>query len=138
MDVRTLFDKEFIYAYDLQGRDVTVTIRKVVAGTLVGKGGKSNKKPVLYFEGKEKGLGLNITNARIIASIYGSFKSEDWLGKRITLYPTTTQFGSETMDCIRVRPKKPGANVKDAPPDPPAPPVEEREPGADDDEGAVA
>lgn len=137
MDVRTLYDKEFLYAYDLQGKDVTVTIAKVTGGTLVGTSGKKNKKPVLHFQGKEKGLACNITNARTIASLYGSFKSEDWIGKRITLYPTTTTFGAQTgLECIRVRPKKPGANQKDTPLDPP--PVEEREPGADDDEGAVA
>lgn len=118
-DVRLLFDKEYLYAFDLQARDVTVTIKKVIGGTLVGQGGKKNKKPVLFFEGKEKGLALNITNARSIKDIYGSFKSEDWIGKRITLYPTTTTFGSQTVDCIRIRPTKPGAKVQDAPPDAP-------------------
>lgn len=123
MDVRSMFDKQYLYAYDLQGRDVTVTISKVVGGTLVGQGGKKNKKPILFFRGKEKGLGLNITNARTIASMYGnSFRSEDWIGKRITLYATTTTFGSQTVECIRIRPTIPGAKVQDAPPDPPAAP----------------
>lgn len=106
-DVRKMYDKEFLYAYDLEGRDVTVTIERVVAGKLTGTGGKSTKKPVLYFKGTEKGLGLNITNARVIAALYGGFDSETWLGKRITLYPTTTTFGSQQMDCIRIRPKVP-------------------------------
>ncbi len=106
-DVRKLYDKSMIYAYDLEGRDVTVTIEKVVGGTLVGKGGTKNKKPILYFKGSEKGLGLCITNARVIAGLYGGFKSEDWVGKSITLYPTTTTFGSETVDCIRIRNTKP-------------------------------
>jgi hypothetical protein len=112
-DVRKMFDKEYIYAYDLEGRDVTVTIERVVGGTLVGTGGKSNKKPIVYFKGTKKGLGLNITNARVIAGLYGGFDSEKWVGKRITLYPTTTTFGSQTVDCIRIRNVVPGAKVKD-------------------------
>lgn len=122
MDVRTLFDKAYIYAYDLQGRDVTVEIVKVTGGTLVGTGGKSNKKPVIFFKGSEKGLALNITNARTIAGLYGnSFKSEDWIGKRITLYPTTTTFGAQTVECIRVRnaiPKGKAETVRDDVPQP--------------------
>lgn len=109
MDVRQLFDKEYLYAYDLQGKDVTVVIESVKGGTLVGTGGKSNKKPMLRFKGKEKALALNITNARIIAALYGGFDAELWLGKAVTLYPTTTTFGSQTVDCIRIRNVKPKA-----------------------------
>lgn len=135
-DVRTMFDKAYLYAYDLQGRDVTVTIARVVGGTLTGTGGKSNKKPILFFQGAKKGLALNITNAKTIASMYGnSFKTEDWIGKRITLYPSRTTFGGTEVDCIRIRPTIPGAKVKDAPPEETAP---EREPGSDDDETAGA
>src|SRR4029077_13135371 len=138
-DVRTMFDKAYLYAYDLQGRDVTVTIAKVTGGTLVGTGGKSNKKPILFFQGAKKGLALNITNAKTIAAMYGnSFKSEDWIGKRITLYPTTTTFGSETRECIRIRPTIPKANTKDAPPVDDTPPPPDREPGSDDDESAAS
>jgi hypothetical protein len=126
-DVRTMFDKEFLYSFDLQGRDVTVTIERVKAGTLTGIGGKKNKKPVVYFRGKEKGLGLNITNARTIAAMYGGFEIEKWIGRKITLYPTTTDFGGKTCECIRIRPKIPGSSAVDAPPDP-------REPGDDDED----
>lgn len=110
-DVRSFYDKEFLYAFDLGGKDVTLTIEKVVRGELTGTGGKKSKKPIVYFkEGTEKkGLGLCITNARTIAQLYGSFEAEKWIGKWITLYPTTTTFGSATVDCIRIRPVAPKA-----------------------------
>lgn len=127
-DVRKLYDKTLIYAYDLEGKDVTVTIEKVVGGTLVGKGGTKNKKPILYFKGSEKGLGLCITNARTIAGIYGGFDSQLWIGKAITLYPTTTTFGSDTVDCIRIRNTKPKPR-NGAEPTPAAPESTERQPG---------
>lgn len=120
-DVRKLFDKAYIYAYDLEGRDVTVTIERVIGGTLVGTGGKSNKKPIVFFKGTEKGLALNITNARTIAGLYGGFDSETWIGKKITLYATTTSFGSQTVDCIRIRnvvPKGKGEPIRSDVPTP--------------------
>lgn len=117
MDVRTLYDKDYIYAHDLMGKDVTVVIESVTGGTLIGTGGTKTKKPIVRFKGKEKALGLNITNARVIAGLYGGFKSELWIGKKITLYPTTTTFGAQTVECIRVRNRIPGATESQEPVD---------------------
>ena len=132
-DVRKMFDKAYVYSYDLEGRDVTVEIIRIAGGTLVGTGGKSNKKPVLYFKGTQKGLALNITGARVIAGLYGGFDSEKWLGKKITLYPTTTTFGSQTVDCIRIRnviPKGKSEVIRD---DVPAPETESTGPPSADE-----
>jgi hypothetical protein len=103
---KSMTDREYIFAFDLNGQDVTVTIKKVVAGELTSSGGKKTKKPVVYFEGKTKGLALNATNAKTIANLYGNYV-EDWAGKRVTLFPTTTQMGGETVEAIRVRPSIP-------------------------------
>jgi hypothetical protein len=105
-DYRTMYDKEHLGAWDLQGRDVTVTIEDVKAGQLVGEGGKKAKKPILRFVDKEKTMACNITNARTIAGMYGN-DVRQWKGKRITIYPTMTQFGGKEMECIRVRPSIP-------------------------------
>lgn len=127
-DYRSMFDREYIGAWDLQGRDLVVEISRVEAGTLTGSGGRKNKKPIVHFKGKERGLALNKTNAKTIATLYGNDTTQ-WIGKRITIYPTTTTFGSEQMDCIRVRPTKPqvrGGKPTEAPADPGA-----RDPGAE-------
>ena len=102
-DVRSMYDKEYLYAYDLDGADVTVCIEKVKPGELVGTGGKKSKKPVVFFRGKTKGLALCITNTKTIGSLYGSFRAADWVGKWVTLFPTMTQFGGEQKECIRIR-----------------------------------
>lgn len=113
-DYRTMFDKEHLGAWDLQGRDVTVTIEDVKAGQLVGEGGKKAKKPILRFVGKEKTMACNVTNARTIAGMYGNDVTA-WRGKKITIYPTVTQFGGKEMECIRVRPTVPsGKEATDA------------------------
>jgi hypothetical protein len=99
-------DRDYLFAGDLQGRDVTVEIESVEAGELVGSGGKKTRKPVARFRGKNKPLGLCATNCKTIAKLYGD-DTDKWIGKRITLYPTTTSLAGETVECIRVRPHVP-------------------------------
>ncbi len=105
-DYRLLFDSDYLYAFHLQGKDVTVRIARVTGGELVGEGGRKSKKPLVYFEGKEKPLPINKTNGKAIAGMYGA-DTKEWIGKYVTLFPTTTQFGGETKECIRVRPQVP-------------------------------
>lgn len=137
-------DKEFLFAFDLAGRDVTVVIDRCTAGQIVGEQGRKSKKPMLSFVGKQKKLALNKTNGKIIASMYGT-ETNNWAGKAITLYPTTTTFGSETVECIRVRPvvpQQPNGNSrrgKQPAPEQPqeAAPVEADEPEHDETTGEV-
>lgn len=105
-DFRSFFDQPYVGAWDLNGKDVTVTISKVAGGEVMGDGGRKSRKLILYFEGKDKPMVCNKTNGKTIAALYGNDAS-DWIGKSITLYPTTTTMGSETKDCIRVRPRVP-------------------------------
>lgn len=110
-DVRSMFDREHIGAWDLVDRDgnpsdVTAEIVRVAPGVLTSKGDKKTKKPIVFFKGKEKGFALNKTNTAIIAKLY-THDTRLWIGKRITMYPTTTSFGRDTVDCIRVRPTEP-------------------------------
>jgi len=114
---KSMMDRDFIFAFDLAGKDVTVTINRVTAGELTGSSGRKAKKPVAYFEGKERGLALNATNCKTIAALYGN-DTDGWSGKKITLYPTVTQMGGETVECIRVRATKPtGKPRTETPPD---------------------
>lgn len=111
-DYRSLYDKDYIGAWDLKDRDVTVTISKVAGGTLVGLGGRKAKKPVVFMRGTEKGFALNATNGKTIAAMYGNHV-ESWVGKRITLYKSMTRNpnGDGDVECIRVRPAIPAAKA---------------------------
>lgn len=101
----SMFDRDYLGHFDLQGRDATVTISRVVGGELTAMGGRKSKKPIVYFEGKEKGLICNKTNSKTIASMYGNYV-EEWVGKKITLYVSTTRNpdGGGDVECIRIRP----------------------------------
>lgn len=103
-DFRLLFPNDYIGSADLRGKDVTKTIKAVIVEKLRMTGGKSEKKPVVLFSDTPKKLVLNKTNAKLIAGQHGN-DTEQWIGKKITLYPTTTQFGLATVDCVRVREK---------------------------------
>jgi hypothetical protein len=88
-------------AADLNGKTITLTIAKLVVEEL-GHGNEKERKPVLYFQKATKGLVLNRTNAMTIASLYGD-ESDDWPGKRISIYPTRVRAFGSMQDTIRVR-----------------------------------
>ena len=88
----------FLKAADLAGRTVRVRISAVGVHEFEDK----KKQIVLSFEGKEKKLGLNVTNANSIAKILGD-DTDNWIGGEIKIYPTTTDFGDKKdVPCIRV------------------------------------
>lgn len=97
---------DYVAAEDLNGKDCTVTISDVKPGNIKGEGGRSARKALVFFQGKEKPLVANATNCKTIASMYGN-DVEAWKGRRITLYPTNVQMGGETVEAIRVRPQIP-------------------------------
>lgn len=108
MDIGKVFPGRYIKVGDLDGRDVVVTIKDVKLES-VGQGQQS--KPVAYFKGTDKGLVLNVTNSKRIATIAGSNNTDDWRGTKITLYGTETEFQGDVVECIRVRVQK-----REAPP----------------------
>lgn len=110
MNYLTLFDSDWLRHCDLADRPHTVTITKVVQGEL--RNGKTKtRKPVVHFREFEKPFGLNKTNGKAIATLY-TVETERWVGKQVELYPARTTFGSEEVDCIRVRPARVVANGK--------------------------
>jgi hypothetical protein len=100
MKVSSLFPSKFLKADDLNDREIQCIIKDVQVEDVSGDG--SDRKPVLYFEGKEKGLVMNKTNSMVIASSHGE-DTDDWGGKSVVLYPTKTQFQGKLVPCVRVR-----------------------------------
>jgi len=105
-DYRKMYESDYLGAWDFE-KDVTLTIKNVVGGEIGGQQGrKKEKKPLVYFEGTPKALVLNKVNGKSIAAMYGK-KTEDWAGKKITLFATQTDVAGEQVDCIRIRPGVP-------------------------------
>lgn len=116
MDARLLFPNEFLAAADLQGRDVTLTISRLIQEDLRTDKGDEPRWVLSFAEMEErhrrdkkkinKRLVLNKTNARVIAKIHGR-ETDDWIAKQITLYATTCMAFRQEVDCIRIRDKAP-------------------------------
>lgn len=105
---KQLVNVDYIGAYALSGEDLTLTIRTVRREIVTGANGKKEECMVMYWaENGYKPMILNRTNAKAISKLLGSSYVQDWFGKRVTLYPTTTKFGGEVVECLRVRPTAP-------------------------------
>lgn len=116
-DYRAYFESHILRVWHLQGKQRLFRIYRVTALTsvIVDKGvRKQSRQPKLELATRDGELVplpllLNKTNAKTIAQLYGK-RPADWVGKWIQLYPTTTEVGGETRDCIRVRPQIPGSD----------------------------
>ena len=96
MKVSDQYSSSWLKATDLRGQPITVTISDVKMEQ-VGQ----DHKMVCYFQGKDKGLVLNKTNATTIATSLGD-ETMGWGGRQIVLMPTKVNFQGQMVDAIRV------------------------------------
>ena len=115
------FPSRYIKASDLQGKTPTVTIDHV---SLEAVGRDKDQRWVAYFINKDKGLVVNKTNARTIATIANSPDTDEWGGVQIQLFVAQVDFAGDTVEAIRVRMPKAAVVGKVAPKPKPAPVVE--------------
>lgn len=112
MRVSDVFPSNYLKAADLNGRTVRVTMDRVEVEQI-----GTDRKPVLYFQGKEKGVVLNKTNASNIALMFGE-NMDDWRGSEVELFPAMVDFQGRSVEAIRIRPVRP---TRPAAPPPQAP-----------------
>lgn len=95
-----LYPGRFLHADILKGKKVTLTIKNVDIEVLEGEKKKEPKAVVTFIE-RPLDLVFAKTNGHCLKRMFGS-DPHTWLGKRITLFPSTTSFGRETVECIRI------------------------------------
>lgn len=103
MDFDLLYPGRFLKSAQFSGRDVTLTIKAVRTEELEGDKGKQ-VKPIVSFVERPLELVLNRTNGLSIRAMFGR-ETNDWIGKRVTLYPEKYHDNTtgEDTTCIRVR-----------------------------------
>ena len=127
MHFKLLHPSRFLGSQDLNGKEVALTIRRVIVEDLPVSGGKTERKPIVYFvetkakaerdNTEEKTLVLNRTNAKVIAKMYGP-EVNDWTGKRVTFYSTMVNAFGEEVEALRIRPTPPAPATIPSPPQP--------------------
>jgi len=109
-------NSSWLKAEDLKGAKPVV----VIANAEIRENtynGETKKQIVLSFEGKEKVLGLNFTNASKIAELTGSDNYLEWVGTAIKLYTDTTKLqDGRSVPCIRIFPELPEMSNAAPPP----------------------
>jgi hypothetical protein len=103
-----MFPSKWLAAADLDDADLTLTIASCSEEQVTPQ----DNKWVLWFEEVEKGMVLNKTNSKMIAALLLSDDTDEWVGRKITLFPTQVDFQGDQVDAIRVRKKLPMATKK--------------------------
>jgi hypothetical protein len=111
-DFDSLYGSKYLSVADLKDTEPRLRIGKVEVAELREKNGTTKRKYVIWFEGTEKGLVINKTNAKKLADAYGKQPSK-WIGQVVQLYAEDTTFGKG----IRVRPLRKPATPAEPDPD---------------------
>jgi hypothetical protein len=98
MDVlEEFFPSKHLKATDLNGKEVTVTIHRVEREKIGDEG-----KPVLYFNGKDKGVVLNKGNTSVLVDAFGR-NSKGWIGQQVILFSIWTEYQNKPVQGLRIR-----------------------------------
>ncbi len=100
MNMNDLFPGKYLSAAEIDENGMTLTIESI---SLEEVGQDKVTKPVIYFEGEEKGMIINKTNFQLIVKAIGQGNTDHWAGHQITIYPTEVQFGKDMVEAIRVK-----------------------------------
>lgn len=97
----------FLKHEDLDGQDWVVTIKHVSMEPIKSQDGKEKDKFILHFN-ECKPLVLNKTNMTTLIKLFKTNESDEWVGKKITLYvKDDVEFGGELVSAVRIRAKLP-------------------------------
>lgn len=99
MNINEAFPTKYVRAADLQNQRHTLTIANVVMEEGIDK-------PIVYFQGRQKGMACNKTNAMMIAQLYGA-DTNRWIGQQVELYIAQVLFEGKFVPAIRVQAPQP-------------------------------
>ncbi len=105
MKLDQMFPKKYASGADLQGKDVSLTITQVRTERMrPHPNAKEEAKYVVYFAEATKGVILSRTLAnQIDDAVNGDGDTDNWTGKRVTLYPKPMRVAGRDRIAIRAR-----------------------------------
>ena len=110
MKLSQMFPSRYLQAEDLPpNQNAIVMIEKVYPAAARDRGGDSEPevKWMIRFREFRKPMSLWRNTAKSIGDVLGTDETEQWIGKRIAIYPSTYVSFGETKPCINVDKWKP-------------------------------
>lgn len=108
MHINQLSESKYLKKEDCEP-PIDVTITDITHENLAREGDPEELKYILNFK-ECKPMVLNPTNAQLIAMATGSEETDDWKGKKVTLWnDKSVSFGGKIVGGIRVKPEAPAA-----------------------------
>jgi hypothetical protein len=110
----TMYGSKYFSASDLNGGRKRLQIGKVEIAELREKDGSTKRKFVIWFNGEEKALVCNKTNANALAHAFGKDR-RNWVGAFVELYSEMTGLGKPG---VRLKPLRGGPTAPTTPSNP--------------------
>ena len=105
---KKLTNPNYLGAYSIEdGKDLILTIDRVINEMVTGTDGKKEECVVAYFRENVKPMILNTTNMKTISKVYGTPYIEDWHNKKIRVGIEKVKAFGEVVEALRVRKEKP-------------------------------
>jgi hypothetical protein len=105
MNIQNAFPSKWLKSGDVEEGDLNLTIKSVQIED-IGQGDNQETKPVIYFDETDKGMVLNKTNADTISRLHTP-ETDNWIGKKISIFATEVDFAGKQTLALRVRMKAP-------------------------------
>ena len=104
MKLNDLFPRKYATGEDLAGKSVTLTISHLRLEKMIPTPGTAPvEKWVIFFKEAQKGIVLSKTLAFQISKVVGSEDTDEWVGKKVVLYPEPVNVAGYTRTAIRAR-----------------------------------
>lgn len=113
---KKLTNPDYLGAYSIEdGKDLILTIKRVVQESVVGADGKKEDCIVCYFAENVKPMILNATNCKMITKLTGTPYIEQWANQKIQVGVEKVKAFGDVVDALRVRKFKPKATTEEQP-----------------------
>jgi hypothetical protein len=101
MSYKDYFPSKYLKVDNLKGRKIALTVSSCGPED-VGQGADKKTKLVVHFKETTKGLVMNRVNSDSLSELAGSEDEQDWIGHRVILVPSKTDYQGKRVGCIRI------------------------------------
>ena len=101
---KTLVDWQSLSSSSMAEEEKTLTIKSIDREEIVSNNGRKEVVPVCRFHEDVPPMALNKTNMRMMETITGTDKIEDWYGKKIVVFvQKNIKFGKDLVSGLRIK-----------------------------------